>query len=83
VREMVSLSVLACITARHRSPSGVKLWPPDEAEMEVEQSSTLFAEDGMEARDWRVTMTNLWLPSFFDYHSHTHPEHHLCLPLKS
>ena len=36
VREMVSLSVLACITPRRHSPSGVKLWPPDEAEMKVE-----------------------------------------------
>jgi hypothetical protein len=36
VREMVSLSVLACITPRCHSPSGVKLWPPDEAEMKVE-----------------------------------------------
>jgi hypothetical protein len=36
VREMVSLSVLACITPRRHSPSRVKLWPPDEAEMKVE-----------------------------------------------
>jgi hypothetical protein len=36
VREMVSLSVLACITPRRHSPSLVKLWPPDEAEMKVE-----------------------------------------------
>jgi hypothetical protein len=37
----------------------------------------------MEARDGRVAMTNLWLPFlFFDYHSCTHPGHHLCLPLK-
>jgi hypothetical protein len=36
VREMVSLSVLARITPRRHSPSGVKLWPPDEAEMKVE-----------------------------------------------
>jgi hypothetical protein len=36
VREMVSLSVLACFTPRHHLPSGVMLWPPDEAEMEVE-----------------------------------------------
>jgi hypothetical protein len=36
VREMVSLSVLACFTPRHHLPSGVMLWPPDEVEMEVE-----------------------------------------------
>jgi hypothetical protein len=71
---MVSLSVLARITPRRHSPSGVKLWPPDEAEMKVEWSSTLFAEEeGMEARDGRVAMTNLWLPFPFLTPALAHP----------
>jgi hypothetical protein len=54
VREMVSLSVLACITPRRHSPSGVKLWPPDEAEMSSEARHCLPRRRGwkQEMEEW-------------------------------
>jgi hypothetical protein len=65
VREMVSLSVHTCITPRCHLPSGVKLWLPDEAEMEVEWSSTLLRmgwKQGIGEGPWQ---TCGYLP-FFD-----------------